>query len=227
MTARTPVLGAATRTAVSRLTLSSDVELGVELLRGVPTNEHRSDEELAAHSSRATAYGIALAERHRDQDPADVEVVDVTGGLRERVVARYDSRHHRVRVYTDTVAFCEALVDELGWRDLYPVGSVRRAAIEHERAHHLVTADRSRGLREALDQTVLRIGRWRRLAFIAGTDELAAHAFSTRVLGVPRSMLLVTAAATAVLSAGDLAGAAAATTSSDHGAPTDTTPSEI
>ncbi|WP_222122121.1 hypothetical protein [Curtobacterium sp. 9128] len=175
-----------------------DTELGARLLRGVPTNESRSDEELLRHATRATVFGGALATAPPGGSGAP-EVVEHEGGLDAALLAQYDARQHRIDLFTDTIAFCEALVDDLGWRRLFPVGSIRAAAVEHERAHHLVTADRSRGLRAALDHEVFRVGRFRRLAYIAGTDEVAAHAFATRSLGLDRSPLLITAAATAAI----------------------------
>ncbi|SBN64668.1 hypothetical protein GA0004736_3631 [Curtobacterium sp. 9128] len=187
-----------------------DGELGAQLLRGVPTNELRSDEELLRHAARATAFGTELAGSTAGSTPSGSTasgstagstpaIVEHDGGLDAALLAQYDSRHHRIDLFTDTIAFCERLVDELGWRHLFPVGSVRAAAVEHERAHHLVTADRSRGLRAALDHQVFRLGRFRRLAYIAGTDEVAAHAFAARSLGLTRSPLLLTRAATAAI----------------------------
>lgn len=182
-----------------------DAELGAQLLRGVPTNELRSDEELLRHAARATAFGAELAGSTAGSTPSGSTadptpaIVEHGGGLDAALLAQYDSRHHRIDLFTDTIAFCERLVDELGWRHLFPVGSVRAAAVEHERAHHLVTADRSRGLRAALDHQVFRLGRFHRLAYIAGTDEVAAHAFAARSLGLTRSPLLLTRAATAAI----------------------------
>ncbi|ROS75689.1 hypothetical protein EDF24_1260 [Curtobacterium sp. PhB130] len=187
-----------------------DVELGARLLRGVPTNESRSDEELLRHATRATAFGAELAGSApggsassagspSPAGPPSPEIVEHEGGLEAALLAQYDARHHRIDLFTDSIAFCEQLVDDLGWRHLFPVGSVRAAAVEHERAHHLVTADRSRGLRAALDHEVFRLGRFRRLAYIAGADEVAAHAFATRSLGLTRSPLLLTRAATAAI----------------------------
>jgi hypothetical protein len=182
-----------------------DAELGAQLLRGVPTNELRSDEELLRHAARATAFGAELAGSTAGSMPSGStagstpEIVEHDGGLDAALLAQYDSRHHRIDLFTDTIAFCERLIDELGWRHLFPVGSVRAAAVEHERAHHLVTADRSRDLRAALDHQVFRLGHFRRLAYIAGTDEVAAHAFAARSLGLTRSPLLLTRAATAAI----------------------------
>lgn len=175
-----------------------DVELGARLLRTVPTNELRGDDELLRHASRATAFGTGLA-GHADGPASEPSIVEHDGGMEGALLAQYDARQHRIDLFTDTIAFCEQLVDDLGWRHLFPVGTVRAAAVEHERAHHLVTADRSRALRAALDHQVFRFGRFRRLAYIAGTDEVAAHAFATRSLGLTRSPLLLTAAATAAI----------------------------
>lgn len=183
---------------------TSDVALGVRLLANVPTNEARTALELTRFSERAAVFGADLADRSVAEPGAvpagPAEIVERTGGLEAGgVLARYGSRGHVVELFTDTVAFCEDLVDDLGWRSLFPVGSVRAAAVEHERAHHLVVADRSRGLRLALDHVVFRLGSIRRYGFVAGADEVAAHAFAGRTLGLERSPLLLTAVATAAL----------------------------
>jgi hypothetical protein len=192
-------LPAADRRRIAALADRSDDALGVRLLRGTPTNEARSEEHLTDLSRRATAFGAALADRTAGA-PAAIPVVERDGGLTQGgLLARYGSRDHRVELFTDTVDFCERLVDELGWRSWFPVGSVRAAAVEHERAHHLVTADRSRDLRAALGLQVLRIGRFRRFGTVAGADEVAAHAFAARSTRLGRSPLLLTAAAQAAL----------------------------
>ncbi|NII42568.1 hypothetical protein E9228_003237 [Curtobacterium flaccumfaciens] len=193
------VLPAADRRRIAALADRSDDALGVRLLRGTPTNEARSEEHLTDLSRRATSFGAALADRASGA-PAAITVVERDGGLAQGgLLARYGSREHRVELFTDTVDFCEHLVDELGWRSWFPAGSVQAAAVEHERAHHLVTVDRSRDLRAALGLEVLRIGRFRRFGTVAGADEVAAHAFAARSVRLGRSPLLLTAAAQAAL----------------------------
>ncbi|WIE55634.1 hypothetical protein [Curtobacterium sp. MCBD17_003] len=192
-------LTAADRERLRALAGVDDPALGARLLASVPTNESRSSADLLRFAARADAFGRDLADGTAI-DVATVEVVERSGGLPAGgLLARYGSRGHRVELFSDTIGFCEDLVDELGWRALFPTGSVRAAAVAHEHAHHLVVADRSRALRTALDHPVSRIGRLRRLGFVAGTDEVAAHAFAARTLRLERSPLLLTAAATAAL----------------------------
>lgn len=207
MTAVAAVLTAAGRRRIAALADQSDDDLGVRLLRGTPTNGDRPPEQLADLGRRAAAFGRALADRAADDPAVDrVRVVDRDGGLGQGgLLARYGSRDHRVELFTDTVEFCERLVDELGWRAWFPSGSVRAAAVRHEQAHHLVTTDRSKDLRAALGLQVLRIGRFRRYGTVAGADEVAAHAFAARSVRLGRSPLLLTAAAQAALTTGTAA----------------------
>ncbi|MFZ7086559.1 hypothetical protein [Curtobacterium sp. RRHDQ10] len=200
MTATVPaLLDTITRKRLGKLAALDDVALAVQLLRNVPTNENRSDTELAQHAGRALDYGAGLADDH-DRADAPATVTERTGGIQDRVLARYNSRSDQVDLYVDTILFCDSLIDEMGWRHWYPAGSVRQAAIDHEHAHHLVTRNHARELRRALDHDAFRVGRWRRLAFIAGADEVAAHAFASANASVGRSFLLLTAAASAALS---------------------------
>lgn len=207
MSTAAAVLSAADRRRIGAFADRSDDALGVMLLRGTPTNEGRSSDQLADLSRRSAAFGAALADQTRETSsgasadwPSSIRVVECDGGLAQGgLLARYCSRDHRVELFTDTVAFCEHLVDKLDWRRWFPPGSVRAAAVEHERAHHLVTADRSRDLRAALGLQVLRIGRFRRFGTVAGAEEVVAHAFATRSVGLGRSPLLLTAAAQAAL----------------------------
>ncbi|AMM22246.1 hypothetical protein AX769_05850 [Frondihabitans sp. PAMC 28766] len=182
-----------------RLIDVDDPALGARLLSGVTTNESRPDSQVLEWSARAQEFGRSLARAGRAAD--DVTVIERTGGLHDGdpVIARYNSRKHTVELFTDSVDFCEHLVDELGWRTLFPTGSIRAAATAHEQAHELVIRDHARELREAVGQTIFRIGRHRRYAYVAGADELAAHAFAQATLGLDRSPLLVTAAAMAAL----------------------------
>lgn len=183
-----------------------DVDLGVTLLGGVPTNEGRSPEQLRQVSVRAADFGRSIAVAGPDSDGTDVStmtVVERTGGLdpSDPVVARFLHKSRTIELFTDTVDFCEDLVDRLSWRELFPPGSVRGSALEHERAHDLISHHHARGLRVAVGHPILSIGRWRRFAHIAGAEEIAAHAFAQQSLGLRRSPLLVTAAAMAVLDA--------------------------
>lgn len=174
-----------------------DAELGARLLATVPTNENRDQALLRRWSDRACRYGSALG---RDADPAQLEQIPVgerRGGLDSTppVLATYGSREGSVTLYTDAVDLCEQLVERLGWRRLFPTGAVRRAAVAHELGHRALVGDK--GLRAALGYELFHIGKLRRLGFVAGADEVAAHAFAQQLLGLPRSPLLITAAAAA------------------------------
>lgn len=204
------LLTAADRSRLRAMADRTDIELGAQLLRSTPTNQGRPAGQLEDFSRRAAAFGAFLAERTLDRRngpttddaPESFRVLEREGGLAAGgLLARYCSRDHRIELYVDTVDFCERLVDHLDWRGFFPKGSVRAAAVHHERAHHLVTADRSRGLREAIGLQVLRLGRFRRFGTVAGADEVAAHAFAARAEHLGRSPLLLTAAAQAALAA--------------------------
>jgi len=208
---RRPAVGALELEPLLALAGTPDVDLGVILLRGTPTNQARTPEALRRISARAQDFGRDLAGRTRasgpacdaDGDPAapyaarGMTVVEHRDGLvsGDPAVARFSHRTRTIDLYVDTVEFCEDLVDRLGWQDWFPPGSVREAAIEHERAHDLITHAHARELRTAVGEAALSVGRWRRWAHIAGADELAAHAFARTSLGLGRSPLLVTAAA--------------------------------
>ena len=190
----------------------SDVDLGVVLLRGTPTNQSRTTETLRSISARAQEFGRDLAARvgpgttdgedgHAQAAGHRMTVVEHRDGLAsgDPAVARFSHRTRTVDLYLDTVDFCEDLIDRLDWRQSYPPGSVRSAALEHERAHDLISHAHARELRIAVGEAAISLGRWRRWAHIAGADELAAHAFAQHVLGLGRSPLLVTAAAATAL----------------------------
>lgn len=218
MTAPTPA-GAARRGTdpARRLAEVTDVDLGVRLLRGTPTNEGRDDTTLRAVSIAAQQFGADLARSAPDSPGRSVPggarahrpvvVVERSGGLRPDapVVARYLPRRSRVELFTDAVAHCEAVIARLGWRSWFPEGSVRAAALLHEEAHALVAHTCAADLRRAVGVPALRLGRWTRWAHVAGADELAAHAYAQARLGLPRSPLLVTAAAMAAIDRRDLA----------------------
>jgi len=185
-----------TRT-LRRLDAVDDVELGIRLLRGTPTNEGRDDAQLRRISIAAQRFGADLAADHTA--PADGAVVVERSGGDRSVVARYLPRRGRIELFTDTVAHCESVVARLGWTDRFPPGTVRAAAVLHERAHERITHRRAAELRAAVGVPALRLGRWTRWAYVAGAEELAAHAYAGAVLGLPRSPLLITAAAMAAI----------------------------
>ncbi len=189
---------------LARTAGTDDVALGVRLLRSTATNEDRDDEALRAVSVAAQEFGAALARRtDAPAGPAAPRprVVERTGGMASGspVVARYLPRRDRVELFTDVVAHCEAVVAALGWHRWFPEGTVRAAALLHEEAHELIAHSRAADLRRAVGVPALRVGRWTRWAHIAGADELAAHAYAQTRLGLPRSPLLITAAAMAAI----------------------------
>lgn len=182
---------------------SDDVALGVRLLRGTPTNEGREDAVLDRVSRAAQRFGRDLAIDPATAVSAAPEICERADGLASRApaVARYLPRLHRVELFTDVLEHCDAVVDALGWRSLFPSGSLREAALLHEQAHELIGHEHAGDLRRAIGVPALRLGRYVRWAYVAGADELAAHAYAQSFLGLKRSPLLVTVAAVAALDA--------------------------
>lgn len=196
-----PALAPAEVDRIRSIVTVDDTALGARLLFGVTTNESRRETQVREWSARAQEFGRRLARSGHADAPATVTVTERSGGLSkgDAVIARYSSRKHAVELFTDSVDFCEQLVDDLGWRALFPAGTIRAAAIAHEQAHELVIRDHARELRETVGHEIFRLGRYRRYAYVAGADELAAHAFAQQSLGLRRSPLLITAAAMAAL----------------------------
>ncbi|MER7856712.1 hypothetical protein ABTZ98_29795 [Streptomyces bacillaris] len=197
--ALTPARRDALRADCARLADLDDTEFGVRLLAGTPTHETR-DPALLRHWARtATEFGreLAASTPPAAEVPHPARVVETTGGLDRLLLARYTSRPEpTVELFTDTLALGEQLVDVLGWRDRYPTGSLRAAALAHEHAHGLLHHGprTRRALRDRLGHTALRLGRLRVPGHVAGADELAAHAYAGAVCGLGRSPLLLTAA---------------------------------
>ncbi|WP_405957972.1 hypothetical protein [Streptomyces phaeochromogenes] len=172
-----------------------DVEWGVRLLAATPTHEGRDRELLRQWALRADEFGSRLA-----PVPSTARVVERDNGLERMLLARYTSRPPTVELYTDTLALAEELVDARGWRAWYPPDSVRAAALAHEAVHaHLHHGPAKAALKQALDHTVLRLGRHRLAGHVAGAEEVAAHAYARTVCGLGRSPLLLTAALRAEL----------------------------
>ncbi|MGW7091681.1 hypothetical protein [Streptomyces sp. NPDC054874] len=187
----TALLDRAARTAISALEAEDDIEFGARLLANTPTHEGR-DPELLRHWARtADAFGAALP-----PVPATARIVESGGGLAKGLLARYTSRPvPTVELFTDTLALADELIDLLGWRDRYPAGSVRAAAIAHEAVHErLHHGPAKKALKQALGHVVLRAGRHTLYGHVAGADEIAAHAHARTVCGLGRSPLLLTAA---------------------------------
>ncbi|WP_405541577.1 hypothetical protein OG478_04370 [Streptomyces phaeochromogenes] len=172
-----------------------DVEWGVRLLAATPTHGGRDRELLRQWALRADEFGSRLA-----PVPSTARVVERDDGLERMLLARYTSRPPTVELYTDTLALAEELVDARGWRAWYPPDSVRAAALAHEAVHaHLHHGPAKAALKQALDHTVLRLGRHRVAGHVAGAEEVAAHAYARTVCGLGRSPLLLTAALRAEL----------------------------
>ncbi|MEI5034358.1 hypothetical protein RB201_21455 [Streptomyces sp. S1A(2023)] len=187
----TALLDRAARTAISALEADDDTEFGARLLANTPTHEGR-DPELLRHWARtADAFGAALP-----PVAATARIVESDGGLKKGLLARYTSRPvPTVELFTDTLALADELIDLLGWRDRYPAGSVRAAAIAHEAVHErLHHGPAKKALKHALGHVVLRAGRHTLYGHVAGADEIAAHAHARTVCGLGRSPLLLTAA---------------------------------
>ncbi|MFJ8561750.1 hypothetical protein ACIRD0_30480 [Streptomyces microflavus] len=194
----TPARREALRADCARLAELDDTDFGVRLLGNTPTHETRDETLLHHWATTATEFGRELA---ASAPPAaaghGTRVVETPGGLDRLLLARYTSRPvPTVELFTDTIALGEHLVDVLGWRDLYPTGALRSAALAHEHAHCLLHGDprTRRALRDRLGHTALRLGRLRVPGHVAGADELAAHAYAGALCGLGRSPLLLTAA---------------------------------
>lgn len=172
-----------------------DIEWAVRLLAATPTHEGRDRDLLRQWARKADEFGSRLA-----AVPSTARVVERDGGLERMLLARYTSRPPTVELYTDTLALAEELVDARGWRGWYPPGSVRAAALAHEAVHaHFHHGPAKAALKQALDHTVLRLGRHRVTGHVAGAEEVAAHAYARTVCGLGRSPLLLTAALRAAL----------------------------
>jgi hypothetical protein len=173
-----------------------DLDLAVRLLAATPTHEGRDPALLRRWAVAATEFG------HRMAPPAEaVEVVERDGGLAAGLLARYRSRPPVVEVYVDTVRRAEQVIDERGWRHWFPEGSVRAAALAHEQAHAWLHHAAVRAeFKRALGHTALRLGRRRLYAYVAGADEVAAHAHARAACGLGRSPLLLTEALAAAVS---------------------------
>ncbi|MEU9291660.1 hypothetical protein AB0D57_45385 [Streptomyces sp. NPDC048275] len=176
---------------------TDDLDLAVRLLGATPTHERRDDAQLRQWAQAVEEFGATL-----EPGPCRARIVERDDGLAQLLLARYTSRPATVELYTDTIDRAETLIDELGWRSWYPVGSVRAAALAHETAHQLLHRKETRAaLKEAAGHIALRVGRFRVLGHVAGAEEIAAHAYARTVCGLGRSPLLLTAALAAAVTA--------------------------
>ncbi|MEU9367687.1 hypothetical protein AB0D71_23980 [Streptomyces avermitilis] len=172
-----------------------DIEWAVRLLAATPTHEGRDRGLLRQWARKADEFGSRLA-----PVPCTALVIERDSGLERMLLARYTSRPPTVELYTDTLTLAEELVDAHGWRAWYPPGSVRAAALAHEAVHaHLHHGPAKAALKQALGHSALRIGPLRVPGYVAGAEEVAAHAYARTVCGLGRSPLLLTAALHAAL----------------------------
>ncbi|MEV4970637.1 hypothetical protein [Streptomyces scopuliridis] len=181
--------------AVRELAELDDIEFAVRLLAATPTHEGRDPRLLRQWAYAAEEFGAAL-----EPTRCTARIIERADGMERGLIARYTSRPPAVELYTDTLAAAEELVDRLGWRDWYPVGSVRAAALAHEAVHQrLHHGPDKAALRRSLGHVVLRLGRRTAYGHVAGADEIAAHAHARTVCGLGRSPLLLTAALAATV----------------------------
>jgi hypothetical protein len=173
----------------------SDADIGGELLGRLAVHAEVDRETLGRWAASALAFGRELAgTAYRRRE---LPVTETTGGVepgRRILLAEYRSRPASVIIYTDAVERAEALIDELGWREWYPAGSVRAAAVAHETAHQLLHGPAATQLRRRVGKIVLRLGPWTVHAHVVGAPELAAHGFAAASVGLRRSPVLLTAA---------------------------------
>jgi hypothetical protein len=172
----------------------SDADIGGELLGQLPVHAAVDQATLGGWAASALAFGRELA-RTAPRGP-ELPVTEASGGIEAGriLLAEYRSRPASVVVYRDAVERAESLIDELGWRDWYPAGSVRAAATAHETAHQLLHGAAATGLRRRVGKVALRIGRWSVPAHVVGAAEMAAHGFAAETAGLGRTPVLLTAA---------------------------------
>lgn len=176
--------------------LEEDLDLAVRLLAGTPTHEGRDPLILRQWALTASEFGSRMT-----PPTLPVRVVERDGGLAAGLLARYRSRPPVVEIYVDTVVRAERLIAERGWRQWFPEGAVRAAALAHEQAHAWLHHAYVRAeFKRALGHTALRLGRRHLYAHVAGADELAAHAYARATCGLGRSPLLLTEALAAAVS---------------------------
>ncbi|GAA5137652.1 hypothetical protein [Pseudonocardia adelaidensis] len=173
----------------------SDADIGGELLGRLAVHSAVDHDTLARWADSALTFGRELAATANGNP--DLDVTERTGGVepgRRILLAEYRSRPAGVVVYTDAVERAESLIDEVGWREWYPAGSVRAAAVAHETAHQLLHGPAATRLRRRVGKVALRLGSWTVHAHVVGAPELAAHGFAAAAAGLARTPVLLTAA---------------------------------
>jgi hypothetical protein len=172
----------------------SDADIGGELLGQLAVHSAVDRSTLSGWAASALAFGRELA--RTAQRPPELPVTEASGGIEPGriLLAEYRSRPPSVVIYRDAVERAESLIDDLGWRDWYPAGSVRAAATAHETAHQLLHGRAAGALRRRVGKVALRIGRWSVAAHVVGAAEMAAHGFAAESAGLPRTPVLLTAA---------------------------------
>ncbi|WP_051839369.1 hypothetical protein [Streptomyces sp. NRRL F-5126] len=172
-----------------------DTEFGARLLASTPVHAGRDHGLLREWAAAAAAFGTSLPAA----PPVTARVVERDGGLALGMLARYRSRPATVELYTDAIAAAEELVDRLGWRALFPRGCVRTAALAHEAVHERLHHGPGKAeLKRALGHVVLSFGGRQVYGYVAGADEIAAHACAARTAGLGRSPLLLAEALSAI-----------------------------
>jgi hypothetical protein len=188
--------------------------LGARVLAALPTHESRPPGLLRQWAGLADRFGAELANEAAATGPdslaarVGLQVVQTAGGLaRTRLtLAQYGTRPLAVRVYGDAVAVAEEIVELLGWRTWFPVGSVRDIGVCHEVAHHLLHGRRAAALKKRLGHVLLQAGPIVVRGHVIGADEIAAHSFARAVCRLPKSPLLITLAVKEAAGIADLAG---------------------
>jgi hypothetical protein len=173
----------------------SDADIGGELLGQLAVHSAVDRATLSGWAASALAFGREVA--RTTQARPELPVTETAGGIepgRRILLAEYRSRPAGVVIYRDAVERAESLIDDLGWRDWYPAGSVRAAATAHETAHQLLHGPAAAALRRRVGKIALRIGTWSVPAHVVGAAEMAAHGFAAESAGLPRTPVLLTAA---------------------------------
>ena len=181
----------------------SDEDLAADQLGMLDVHATRDLATLRTWAKRAHSFGEELgASAAAEQGPIGIgateqlQVREAAGGIEAGriLLAEYHSRPASVVLHREAVALAEGLIDALGWRDWYPPGSVREAALAHEYAHEQLQGPRRRELKNRIGHPALRLGHWQLNAHVVGADEIAAHGYAKNRVGLGRSPLALTAA---------------------------------